>query len=212
MKTLLRIDSSSAGENSFSRRLTSEFVEQWKKNNPGGKVITRDLTTTQIPIVTEEWIKASFTPADQLTGSQKTVLALSNELIAELQQADEYVFGISMYNFGVPAAMKLWIDQIVRAGKTFAFGETGPLGLLPNKKATYIIASGGDYQAGSPFASMNFVEPYLKAIFGFLGVVNTKFIYLSDTKKIQFGVDRDTVLQPGLEAVRAQFERAAVTN
>jgi len=206
MKTLLRIDSSSrSDETSFSRQLTNEFVEQWKKANPGGKVITRDLLSMQIPIVTEEWIGATYTPEDNLTVSQKDCLALSSELIAELQQANEYVFGISMYNFGVPAAMKLWIDQIVRAGKTFTFENGAPKGLLPNNKATFIVASGGDYQAGSPFAPMNFVEPYLKAIFGFLGVLDTKFIYLSDTKKLSFGVDRDTILQPGLAAVRSLF-------
>jgi len=212
MKTLLKIDSSSLNAGvSFSRQLTHEFVEQWKRSNPEAKVITRDLVSMAIPIVTAEWIQAAYTPTINQTASQQAVLALSTELIAELQESDEYIFGISMYNFSVPAVMKLWIDQIVRAGKTFAFENGAPKGLLLNKKATFVVASGGDYEAGSPFAPMNFVEPYLRAIFGFLGVVDIKFIYLGNTKKLQTGVDRETILQPGLAAVRAQFEPVAAT-
>jgi FMN-dependent NADH-azoreductase len=212
MKTLLRIDSSSlSDEASFSRQLTNKFVDQWKKNNPESKVITRDIVSTQLPIVTEEWIKAVYTPEADQTPIQRDVLALSNKLVAELQEADEYLFGISMYNFGIPAAMKLWIDQIVRAGKTFSFENGAPKGLLPNKKATFIVASGGDYQPGTQFAPMNFVEPYLRAIFGFLGVVDCKFIYVGGTKRLQFGVDRDTILQPALTAIRDQFEVLATS-
>ena len=193
-------------DSSFSRQLTNNFVENWQKNNPGGKLLTRDLVSLKLPIVTEEWIKAVYTPETNQTADQKAVLALSNELIAELQEADEYVFGISMYNFSVPAAMKLWIDQIVRAGKTFAFENGSPKGLLFNKKANFIVTSGGDYGPDSPFAPFNFVEPYLKAIFAFLGVVDTKFINLGNTKRIQSGVDRGTILQPALAIISNLFE------
>ncbi len=213
MKTLLRIDSSShVTDASFSRQLTNEFVDNWKKNNPGAKLITRDLVSITIPIVTEEWIKAVYTPADNQTTEQKAVLALSDKLIAELQEADEYVFGVSMYNFSIPAAMKLWIDQTVRAGKTFTYENGTPKGLLLNKKANFILASGGEYQAGSPYAPYNFVEPYLRAIFGFLGVVDIKFINLGGTMKVNHGVNRDIILQPGLDAVRAQFATMSVNN
>jgi FMN-dependent NADH-azoreductase len=209
MKTLLRIDSSSLSEGvSFSRQLTNEFVDQWKQNNANAKVITRDLVAIEIPIVTAEWIKAGHTPEIDRTPAQRDVLALSDKLVAELQESDEYVFGISMYNFTVPAVMKLWIDQIVRLGKTLSYENGAPKGLLHNKKATFIVASGGDYSTGSPLAAMNFVEPYLRAIFGFLGVIDCKFVYLGGTGKVNYGVDRDSILQPGLAAIRAQFETA----
>jgi len=104
------------------------------------------------------------------------VISLSDTLIAELEAADEYVFGVPMHNFSIPSTVKLWIDQIVRAGRTFSYGESGPAGLLKNKKATFLIASGGVYQRGTPTESYDFVEPYLRAIFDFVGVVDTDFI------------------------------------
>src|SRR5262249_50276082 len=115
MSTLLRIDSSPLGrEASISRQLTTDFEKQWLAANPGGRVITRDLMTTELPPVTAEWIGAAYTPEAALTQGQKGVLAISDMLIAELQAADEYVIGVPMYNFSIPAVLKLWIDQVAR--------------------------------------------------------------------------------------------------
>src|SRR5437879_3499321 len=122
MATLLRIDSSPLdSDTSFSRQLTAEFVERWLQTHPSRKVINRDLAGTNLPPVTAEWIGAAFAPEASLTARQKEVLGISDELIAELAGADEYVFGVPMYNFSIPAILKLWIDQIVRAGKTFSY-------------------------------------------------------------------------------------------
>jgi FMN-dependent NADH-azoreductase len=206
MATLLRIDSSPLGDDaSFSRQLTAEFVHHWKQAHMDGKVITRDLATTKLPPVSAEWIGAAHTPEATLTPGQQKVLAISNELIAELESADEYVLGVAMHNFSIPAVLKLWIDQIVRVGKTFSYENGAPAGLLRNKKASFLVASGAVYDQGTPMAVMNFVEPYLRSLFGFLGVTDASFISAGGTGKVRYGVDRHTILQPALASIKAQF-------
>jgi len=206
MATLLRIDSSPlASDASFSRQLTTEFVQHWQLTHPDGKLITRDLVTTKLQPLTAEWIGAAYTPEASLSPSQKAVLALSNQLIAELEAADEYVIGVAMHNFSIPSVLKLWIDQIARAGKTFSYQDGTPAGLIRNEKATFFIASGGVYDQGTPMAVMNFVEPYLRSLFGFIGVTDTSFITAGGTGKLQYGVDRQTILRPALASIHAQF-------
>src|ERR1700723_2601985 len=145
MSTLLHIDSSPLYGRSVSRELTAAFVTQWKASHPDGRVVYRDLNATQIPPVSAEWVGAAYTPEAPLTQQQKELLSLSDSLLAELEQADEYVIGTPMHNFGVPSVLKLWIDQIARVGRTFAYGEKGPKGLIVGKKANFIIATGGIY-------------------------------------------------------------------
>jgi len=207
MPTLLHIDSSPAGDHSVSRALTAEFVKHWKAANPDGKVIDRDLTKTALLPVSGAWIGAAYTPPDALTAEQKALLALSDELVGELLEADEYVFGVPMYNFGVPASFKLWIDSVARVGKTFAYVDGAPKGLVEGKKATFLIASGGDYGPGSPAESYNFVEPYLKAFFGFMGVTDVHFQTAGGTAALNYGADRATFLAPQVEAIRAKFAK-----
>src|SRR5580658_5386913 len=141
MPTLLRVDSSPfPGEASFSRQLTSEFVAQWRESHPVGRVIARDLAQTSLAPVNAGWIAAVYTPDANRTPDQSALLATSDELIAELQAADEYVFGVSMHNFSIPSSLKLWIDQIARVGKTFSYEGGKPAGLLRGKKATFLVA------------------------------------------------------------------------
>ena len=207
MPTLLRIESSPLpGDASFSRQLTHEFVERWRDAHPGARVITRDLNSTVIPAIGAEGIAAMHTPEANLTPRQREVLSLSNELIEELHAADEYVFGVPMHNFGVPSVLKLWIDQVVRAGKTFTYENGARTSLLNNKKATVLIASGGVYDEGTPAAALNFVEPYLRTIFGFIGVTDVNFINAAGVARLMSGVDRETILQPARESVRALFQ------
>jgi FMN-dependent NADH-azoreductase len=202
MSTLLRIDSSPLPDgSSFSRYLTSEFVDKWKKTNPGGRVISRDLSVTDLSPVNAEWIGAAHTPKETRTGRQREVLSLSDELIAELKAADEYVIGVPMHNFSIPSALKLWIDQVARAGETFSHENGAPAGLLHNKTATFLIASGGVYDNGTPGFAMNFVEPYLRSLFSFMGVRDSHFISASGTARSRFGVGRETILQPALASI-----------
>jgi FMN-dependent NADH-azoreductase len=206
MATLLRIDSSPlASDASFSRQLTTEFVQEWQRSHADGKLITRDLSTTKLQPISAEWIGAAYTPQGSLSPRQHEVLAISNQLIAELESADEYVIGVAMHNFSIPAVLKLWIDQVARAGKTFSYKSGTPAGLLRNKKATFFMASGGVYDQGTPMAVMNFVEPYLRSLFGFIGVTDVSFINAGGTGKLQAGVDRQTILQPALASIHAQF-------
>jgi FMN-dependent NADH-azoreductase len=201
MSMLLHVDSSPLYGRSVSRQLTSAFVAQWKSSHPGGTVIDRDLNATTILPLTGEWVGATFTPEEALTTKQSELLALSDTLIAELEQADEYVFGVPMHNFSVPSVMKLWIDQIARVGKTFAYADGAAKGLLIGKKATFLIASGGNYEV-APMAPYNFVEPYLRSLFGFMGVTDTTFLTTGGTMALNHGQDRDVFLAPHLEIVQ----------
>ena len=202
MPTLLHIDSSPLYGHSVSRQLTSAFVAQWKSSHPDGTVVDRDLTAAAIPPITAEWVGAVYTPEENRTAEQKKILALSDTLIAELEQADQYVIGVPMHNFGVPSVLKLWIDQITRVGKTFTYADGTPRGLLIGKKATFIVATGGIYDAQTQMASFNFVEPYLRSLFGFLGLTDATFLTAGGTMALNHGQDRDTFLAPHLQAVQ----------
>src|SRR5216684_4681217 len=204
MATLLKIDSSPMGEHSISRKLTAQFAASWRKAHPGGEVISRDLTTTKLAPVNGLWVGAAHTPEASHSPEQREAMAVSDALIAELQRADEYVFGVPMHNFSIPSTLKLWIDQVARAGKTFSYGADGPKGLLKGKKATLLIASGGVYEHGTAMESLNFVTPYLRAVFGFLGITDVKFIAVEGTAQLMGGkVDPQAFLAPSLEKVQS---------
>src|ERR1700682_4525160 len=206
MPTLLHIDSSPLYGRSVSRELTGAFVAQWKSSHPDGTVIDRDLNATSIPPINAGWVGAVYTPEEARTPQQKELLSLSDSLLAELEQADEYVFGVPMHNFGVPSALKLWIDQIARVGRTFSYADGTPKGLLTSKKATFIIATGGIYDAQQQMASFNFVEPYLRSVFGFLGVTDATSLTAGGTAALNYGQDRDAFLAPHLQAVQTQAQ------
>jgi FMN-dependent NADH-azoreductase len=209
MSTLLHIDSSPLGDASISRNLSREFAAHWKLTHPDGKVIARDLTTSNLVPFDGAWLRANFTPQASRSAEQVQILALSDTLIDELHSAGEYVFGVPMHNFATPSVFRLWIDQIVRAGKTFSYIDGVPAGLLKNKKATFLVASGGVYDAGTAMASYNFVEPYLRTLFGFLGVTDTRFISASGAMAVSQGkIDRGNFLEPHIESIRAQFRAA----
>jgi FMN-dependent NADH-azoreductase len=152
MPMLLHIDSSPLYRGSVSRQLTAAFVAQWRSSHLDGTVIYRDLNATPIPPINAEWVAAVYTPEAARTPQQRESLSLSDSLIAELERADEYVVGVPMHNFGVPSVLKLWIDQISRAGKTFSYADGIPKGLIIGKKATFVIATGGIYNAQTQFS------------------------------------------------------------
>jgi len=206
--TLLRIDSSALGYASVTRHLTDEFTRNWTLANPGGHVITRDTATTIIPPLNAAWVGAVHTPEASRTAEQNDLLTLSDTLIAELFAADEYVFGVPMYNFSIPSTLKLWLDQVARAGKTFSYATGAPVGLLTGKKATLLIATGGIYDAGTAFASYNFAEPYLRAVLGFLGVHDVTAVVAGGAAALNRGADRAEFLLPHIESIRAQFQPA----
>jgi FMN-dependent NADH-azoreductase len=204
MPKLLHIDSSPLYGMSVSRELTATFVGEWKSAHPDGIVIDRDLNATPIPPLTAAWVGAAFTPESQRTEEQKQVLSLSDTFLGELQEADEWVIGVPMHNFGISSVLKLWIDQVTRAGKAFAYVEGKPQGLLTGKKVTFVIATGGMYDAGTQMASFNHVEPYLRSVFGFIGARDVTFLTVGGTMALRQGKDRKEFLAPHIEAVQAQ--------
>ena len=209
MPTLLHIDASPLGDASISRHLTNDFVAQWKATHPGGTVINRDLTTTGLAPIDAAWIGAMSTPKDARTDEQRNLLALSDTLIDELRTADEYIVGAPMHNFTVAATLRLWIDLVVRVGETFGYGETGRVGLLTGKKANFVVSSGGQYGPGTANESFNFVEPYLRTLFGFIGVVDTQFHLAGGAAELYTGkVDRETFLNTHVETMHATLKAA----
>ena len=131
---ILRIDGSMRRTGSISRQLTDEVIDNLISQTPGAAIRVRDLANP-LPYVTEDWINANFTDPDERTESQKQTLAHSDQLMEELETADTIIIGLPIYNFGVPAAVKAWIDLIARARRTFKYTETGPEGLLKGKMA-----------------------------------------------------------------------------
>jgi FMN-dependent NADH-azoreductase len=203
MPTLLHLDASPL-ETSISRELAREFVATWRIANPGATVIYRDLAAVTPTPITQDWVHAAYTPTDARTAEQIALLAPSEELILELEAADEIVIGVPMHNFSIPSTLKLWIDQIARAGRTFSYGADGPKGLLQGRKATLLVASGGVYSPGSPFAAMNFGDPYMKAVLNFLGITDVRTVAVDGAARLASGaVDRATLLQPALEQIRS---------
>ena len=204
MPTLLHIDVSPRGDYSISRQLSAAFAKEWKSRNAGGTVIRRDLTETKLSFVDMPWIAGAYSTPDQHTPEQKQALKISDELIAEIFEADQIVLGTPMYNFAVPAALKAWIDHIVRVGKTFNRNEKGYEGLAGGRKLTGFIASGGNYAPGAPAERMNHEAPYLKTILGFIGITEVKLVQAGDTTPVAMGkVPMEEYLKPHLEAAKA---------
>jgi FMN-dependent NADH-azoreductase len=173
---LLRIDSS-AKRDSVSRQLTSEFVAHWRREYPLGKVRERDLTLEVFSAITDEWISATRVLASQWTERQREALIRSDLFISELIAADVIVIGTPMHNFTISWPLKAWIDQIVRVGKTVVYGEHGAQGVLKSKRVIVISSRGGSYRPGTHLASKDFVEPYLRAILGWVGLNDITFIH-----------------------------------
>lgn len=196
---LLRIDSSPMGEAAISRRLTKEFARRWLTTNPRGTVITRDLAKTAIPVIDAAWVTANYTPKESRTPEQNALLKLSTELIAELLKADEYVIGIPIHNWGPPSSFKLWVDHIVTPTSNSEKPLTG-------KRATFIIAAGRVYASGLQDVSKNHVVPWLRTLFGSLGIAAMQFILVDGTWEANSGkIDRETFLMPHIEAIQALF-------
>jgi FMN-dependent NADH-azoreductase len=202
MSTLLKIDVSPRGDHSISRKLSNHFATEWQSNHVGGTIVTRDLATTKIPYVDLPWIAGAFTAPDQHTAEHKAALKVSDELTDELLAADEIVVSTPMYNFNLPAALKAWIDHVVRLNKTFSFGADGLKGLAAGKKLTIIIASGSESTAGSPLESYNTQGPYFRIVFGFIGITDITIIHAGGTNKVAQGaVTAPIFLEPFIHEV-----------
>ncbi|MBV9829160.1 MAG: NAD(P)H-dependent oxidoreductase [Alphaproteobacteria bacterium] len=173
MTNLLVVETSPRGDFSVSRAMTRHFVEEWRAAHPGGEVVERDLARTDLAFVTAPWLHAYFTPPEQHSPDMKQALRLSDELVAELLAADHVVIATPVYNYNVPAALKAWIDHIVRKGMTLGFEGQG---LVTGKKATVLLASGGIYTAGSPIRDRDVATVYLRLILNVIGIADVTVV------------------------------------
>jgi FMN-dependent NADH-azoreductase len=172
MTSLLAIDSSPRYELSTSRKLTSLFVEKWRAAHPGCEVVERDLIKTTLPFVDLPWIGGAFTLPEQHSPQSAAAIKISNDLVAELQAADRIIIGTPMYNFTIPAVLKAYIDHVVRVGVTVV----NNVGQLTGKKATVILASGGDFSPGSPIEGYDHASSYLRQVLGFIGITDLDIV------------------------------------
>ena len=194
MTHLLHIDSSPRGErwespfkrSSHSRRMTREFVEQWKHAHPNDTVTYRDVGCNPVPHVDEAWIAATYAQqSDPQTPELQAALRVSDQLVDEFLAADLYVVGVPMYNFSVPSTFKAYIDQIVRPGRTFDYVPENATNrykpLVLGKKMVIITARGDSgFGPGERNENMNHQDPYLRTIFGFIGITDITFVHVEN--------------------------------
>ena len=201
MTTLLVVETSPRGDHSISRNLTRRFIERWQAAHPNGRVVDRDLLETDLPFVNAPWLEAYFTPPEMHSAEMKEVLRLSDELVGELQSADHLVIATPVYNYNVPAALKAWIDHIVRKGITL--GVDGK-GLLSGKKATILLASGGVYTEGSPIRDRDIATQYLRLILDVVGITDVTFVAAGNAKAVDLGeIGREDFLNRFQEQIQA---------
>ncbi|GGB80598.1 FMN-dependent NADH-azoreductase [Marinobacterium zhoushanense] len=173
MAKLLYVKSSIFGDQGQSSQLAQTLIDDWKAQNPEGEVVTRDLSVDAIPHLDGERFGAFLAPAEERSQAQQAIVDLSDKLIDEIRQADMLVVGVPMYNFGVPSQMKAWFDHLARAGVTFKYTDTGPVGLLEDKPVLLLATRGGLYKD----AGLDFQIPFVTQFFSFIGLQDSRVIF-----------------------------------
>jgi FMN-dependent NADH-azoreductase len=197
MSTVLVLTSSSLGEASVSNELVRDAVSRLRSRDPALQIVARDLGSSPVPHLTLDSATA-LRGGEPANAAQEAALALSDELVAELEAADTIVIGAPMYNFGIASTLKAWFDYVLRAGITFRYTESGPEGLLEGKHAIVVESRGGLYSEG-PAQAMDSQEPHLRTLLGFMGITDATFVR---AEKLAFGAAfRDAAI----EAARAQL-------
>jgi len=175
LKNVLLVLSSPRGDESYSHRVANQVIEEIRVDHPDADVVIRDLVNDPLPHVGEPFVTGRVLPAAERNAAQAEALRLSDALVDEVEAADVIVIAVPMYNFGVPSALKAWIDHIVRPGRTFSYSKDGPAGLVQGKKAIMVVARGGVYSQG-PMMSFEFQESYLRTVLAFIGIVDVDII------------------------------------
>lgn len=194
-KQILRLDASASINTSNSKKLGNELIDRLLALHPDAIVRQRDLNQ-DIGFIDENWVAANFTPVDQRSEAQHQRLAFSDKLIDEIKQADFIVLTTPMYNFGIPATLKSWIDLISRAGVTFRYTADGPVGLIKGKHVDIVITTGG-VPLQSP---VDFVTDYLKQVFRFIGIEDINIISAE-----AMSVDADSSYQKALDQIKQRY-------
>ena len=202
MTKLLVVETSPRGDHSISRGLTRRFVAEWQAAHPGGEVVDRDLMETNLQFIGAPWLQAYFTPPEQHSPEMKAELRLSDALVAELLACEHLVIATPVYNYNVPAALKAWIDSIVRKGQTLGFDGSG---LVLDKKATVLIASGGVYTEDSAIRDRDIATQYLRLILKVIGITDVTVIAAGNAKSVDMGeIGRDAFLDRFDDQIRAE--------
>jgi len=203
MTKLLVVETSPRGDQSISRTMTRRFVAEWRDAHPHGEIVARDLMETDLPFVTAPWLQAYFTPAEQHSPEMKAALRLSDEMVGEILAADHIVIATPVYNYNVPAALKAWVDHIVRKGLTLGFDGNG---LVTGKKATVLLASGGVYTEGSPIRDRDIATQYLRLILGVIGITDVTVVAGGGAKVVDLG---EQTMDGFIASLAPEIERAA---
>lgn len=203
MTKLLVVETSPRGDYSISRNMTYRFVTDWKAAHPDGKVVERDLMETDLPFVTAPWLQAYFTPSEQHSPEMKDAMRLSDELVGEILASDHIVIATPVYNYNIPAALKAWVDHIVRKGLTLGMDGSG---LVTGKKATVLLASGGVYTEGSPIRDRDIATQYLRLILGVIGITDVTFVAGGGAKVVDL---REQTMEGFIASLEPAIELAA---
>lgn len=195
---ILNILSSVAGEHSNSKKVVEAINAKIRESHPEATIQVKDLAKSPVPHLEAAHLEA-FYATETLPEHYETSVFHSDTAIAEVKQADIIVIAVPFYNFTIPGTLKSWIDQIVRAGVTFSYGEAGPVGLLQNKKVFLAFASGGVYSS-EPMKSFDFAEPYLKSVLGFIGLTDITTFRME-------GVKVPGISEHALEKVTSEIEK-----
>lgn len=204
---LLEIQTSVRQDRSISRTLASKFIYQWQSFHPESQYQLRDVGQQPPALITTDWVTANLTPLADQTKETKALLAESDSLIAELFEADRIVLGVPMYNFGIPAHLKAYFDNVIRVGRTLQFNrDTATFnGLLTGKKALIISSRAGSYAPGTPAGAMDFCVPYLQFILNLLGIQDGEYV------EVPYQGMGDEMQQQAIETAIARLMELAET-
>jgi FMN-dependent NADH-azoreductase len=203
MSAVLVLNSSATGPASVTRALVQDAVSRLRAQDPDLTVVTRDLGDAPVPHLDADGA-AGIGPAEPGNEAQTRTRTLSDTLIGELREADTLVLGAPMYNFGIPSTLKAWFDHVLRAGVTFRYSEAGPEGLMTGKRAIVVVARGGLYSEG-PAQAMDFQEPHLRTMLGFIGITDVTFVR---AERLAFGPESR---EQSIGAAQVELDRVAGT-
>ncbi|MBY2916012.1 FMN-dependent NADH-azoreductase [Rhizobium leguminosarum] len=202
MSSILLLTSSPRAE-SLSTPIAVDLAEKLKNQNPGSVVVRRDLAATPLPHIDDLFTSAIRKPAEARTAEEAVAVKTSDELVNELLAADTIVISTGLINFNIYSSLKTWIDNVARAGLTFKYTESGPVGLATGKKVYVVLASGGVYSQG-PAAALNHAVPYLKSVLGFLGISDIETIYVEG---LAFGPE---AAEKAIDAAKSRVQEIAL--
>jgi len=201
MKKILLVLSSPRGTESHSHQIAYRIVEDLRARHAGTEIVIRDVAKEPLPYVGEAFVGGLFTPPEKRSAAEAKAIEVSDQLVDELVAADIVVLAVPMHNFGLPAALKSWIDHVVRAGRTFAYSGSGPAGLLKDKQAIIVVSRGGIYSDG-PMKAFDFQETYLRRVLGFIGITDVQAVRVEG---VAMGGD---ALSNAVSSANAQAEEA----